>query len=340
VRHLHLPSFAFASLAIFAVGCTEPGVGTAGQEVIGGTRSAAGSFPSVGALYDEDAQSFFCTGTLISPDTVLTAGHCLAGGGPVPSFTFDRDTRGPVTTVAGASVIVHPMFDLNRNLAEGPSQYYDLAILKLAEPVTDVEPMIVPSVAEAAGLTAGTMLTLVGYGQTVDGNPGSGGVLFQGDAPVIGSSASELQIGTPGAIQNCYGDSGGPAFVDLGSGLRTVGIVSRGATDDAACATGGLDTRVDFYLGWIRQQAADVCVGGEACAGAVVPPTEAPGGENPGPGPGTDPSDPSDDAERAGEITGGCSTGAGGSAGGSAGGAASLAAIALGLALVGRRRRG
>ena len=322
----------FALLA--AAACAEPGLDSSRQSVIGGAPTPAGMYPSVGALYDTAGQFFFCTGTLIAPDAVLTAGHCITPGDPPPAFTFDHDTRGAVTTVAGASVAVHPMFDLDRALGDGPSQYYDLAVLKLATPVTTVRPMVLPSPAEAAGLTAGRALMLIGYGQTVDGNPGSAGVKYHGQAPIIRTSPSELQIGNPGQIQNCYGDSGGPALVDLGAGFRTVGIVSRGATADPACATGGVDTRVDFYLSWIRQQAPGACVGGEACAGGPGdPPGEDPPGDDP---PGDDPpgEDPPGDDGYGETITGGCSTGGGGGAGGLA-----LAFVALGLALAVRRRR-
>ncbi len=322
----HLSFAAFSTLAL--VGCVEPGLDTTRQAVIGGAPTATGMYPSVGALYDTTQQSFFCTGTLIAPDAVLTAGHCLEPGAPAPSFTFDHDTRGAVTAVAGASFAIHPMFDLDRAIGDGPTQYYDLAVLKLAQPVTGVRPMVLASPAEAAGLVAGKMLTLIGYGQTVDGNPGSGGVKFDGAAPVVRTSASEIQIGTPGQIQNCYGDSGGPAFTDLGAGVRTVGVVSRGATASPQCNTGGVDTRVDYYLAWIRQQAPGVCVGGEACAsGTTNPPGEDPPGEDP---PGEDPLDEDGGSDT---ITGGCSTGGGGSGG------AAFALVALGL-IVARRRRG
>jgi len=51
--------------------------------IVGGSNAAAGEFPSVSEVII--AKGFLCTGTLIAPDTVLTAGHCssITGGAGV-----------------------------------------------------------------------------------------------------------------------------------------------------------------------------------------------------------------------------------------------------------------
>ncbi len=41
--------------------------------IVGGSDAAPGEFPSVAEI---TFGAFGCTGTLISPDTVLSAGHC------------------------------------------------------------------------------------------------------------------------------------------------------------------------------------------------------------------------------------------------------------------------
>ena len=49
--------------------------------VIGGNDAPAGKWPDVAAMYYPDGQQG-CTGTLIAPTVVLTAGHCIYDGGP------------------------------------------------------------------------------------------------------------------------------------------------------------------------------------------------------------------------------------------------------------------
>jgi hypothetical protein len=297
--------------ALVTGGCVEAdpaALGVDRQAVIGGVATPPGAHPAVGALVEGGSAT--CTGTLIAPDAVLTAAHCLPLDGPLPGFTLEPDARGGVTPLAAAAAAIHPMWDVDRAIVDGPTQFYDLAVLRLAAPVAGVTPMIVAGPREAAGVGDGTLVTLVGYGETVDGDPASAGVKVAGEASVTATSASELQVSAAGEPQNCYGDSGGPAILTLGRGDRLLGVVSRGATVAPTCDRGTVDTRADYYLSWIRQQVPAVCGGDDECAGG------------PGPGYGAD-------------VTGGCaSVGGGGSPG-----AALVIAGAIAVAIGARRRR-
>lgn len=302
---------AAGSAAGSLTGCVEPGLGTSDHEVIGGQVTPPGRFPSVGALVADGAA--YCTGTLIAPTVVLTAAHCLEGRTSAPGFTLAQDTRGAIEIVPGAAMVAHPMWDIDRPIADGPTLYYDLGLVRLVDPIDTVTPAIVPSKVEAMGLLEGRQLTIVGYGQTIDGDAASAGVMHHALAPIVVQSPSEMQLSEPGAPQNCYGDSGGPGFIDLGVGERVAGVVSRGATAARTCDQGGIDTRIDYFLDWLIAEVPEVCVGGQACAGGLVPGPEVTGF-------GTD-------------ITGGCADVGGRGAPGS------LAVIAaLGAWLVRRRR--
>jgi uncharacterized protein (TIGR03382 family) len=257
------PSLALA-VALVLSGCVDQlDTATTRQDVIGGTPTAEGAYPGVGALYLGSFGGAMCTGTLIAPDVVLTAAHCVDPffiGGEIPGFTLAHDTRtGTPTVVAGASATQHPSFDLTSNPAPGVTTWYDIAVLFLAEPITSVDPIPLPSPEEATMLAAGGEVALVGYGQTTAASD-SIGIKFDALASLVAVGTTELQISSSGQPQNCHGDSGGPALIDLGNGQRVVGVVSRSADLGPDCVAGGIDTRVDAYLDFIAQTAPTVCV--------------------------------------------------------------------------------
>src|SRR3954452_11362583 len=94
---------------------------TPSMAIVGG--HAAGSYPSVAEITFGDA--FLCTGTLIAPNYVLTAGHCGSMTGaavaspaswPAPAITVRigndvADTGGEVVPVSQA--IVEPNYLVN-----------------------------------------------------------------------------------------------------------------------------------------------------------------------------------------------------------------------------------
>jgi hypothetical protein len=139
--------------------------------------------------------------------------------------------------------------------------------------------------------------------------------MYNATAPLVMAGTAELQISNPGDPQNCYGDSGGPALIDFGSGYRVVGVVSRSA-DGSDCTQGGVDTRVDAYLNFIAMEGPEICVPGtDRCTPDAAPPPPDAGG------PGVD-----------GDGGGCCSTSRGAGAG------SLLMAVFVGLVTLRRRR--
>ena len=299
------------------------------SEVIGGTMTPEGQFPGVGALY---LPSFgaMCTGTLIAPDVVLTAAHCIEPefiGTDIPGFTLAHDTltSQPAYT-AGTSALQHEMFDIFAEIEPGVGIWYDIGLLFLAEPITSVEPVKLPTTEDGALLAAGMDIEIVGYGRTSN-ETFDYGVMFNATTDLAEVGTHELRISTPGAPQNCHGDSGGPGLIDFGPGPRVVGVVSRSADGTGECLGGGIDTRVDAYLDWILEHAPQVCVIGDPrCTpdAAPPPPDAAPVL------PDADEGNPGDDD---GDGGGGCCSSSRGNSAGALG-----LALVVGLALVRRRR--
>jgi hypothetical protein len=287
--------------------------------IIGGTLAIDADYPAVGALLYKipdphlgDTGGFLCTGTLIAPDVVLMAAHCLMpsalfGPGVEPawyfSFSLDVTDYGyvsldlPAKTYEAAKAVPNPLYDpayLN-TFTGGLATFHDVGLLFLKVPVTDRTPAIVLAANDAATLAEDTAVEIVGYGardQDYDPNstdPDDAGIKVLATSSIHELGETEMQIGdvapTP---QKCHGDSGGPPFRPFSDGLlpaeRVIGVTSH-SYDQTDCHKGGVDTRVDVYRPWIDIEMKKACTDQvrTACAdggGLPVPSTPPVEGQN------------------------------------------------------------
>src|SRR5262249_29876630 len=96
-----------ATALLAATGCTQGQVdsGELTTAIIGGQATLPGEFPATGALLYN--RSFRCTATLIAPDVILTAAHCLNGSSENFGFTLDAQ----VALTPGSTVPPPPAGD-------------------------------------------------------------------------------------------------------------------------------------------------------------------------------------------------------------------------------------
>jgi endonuclease G len=241
-----------AQRAAAAAARARPAIAAA-LRIVGG--EATDEFPACCCVGDADRWS--CSGVLIRDDVVLTAAHC----GPylsrvlVGATSIEEPGEGEVIPVR--RVMAHEAFDRRTGR-------HDLSLLRL-ERAARVAPV---PVVDAEDLASATDLVLVGFGYddpsrltgfgtkrkvTVSVRKGctaadQDALGFFADAEIV---AGRKELGR----DTCKGDSGGPAFVDVGGrNYRVAGITSRPTRDRIAkCGDGGIYVRPDAYMGWIRQ---------------------------------------------------------------------------------------
>jgi V8-like Glu-specific endopeptidase len=194
------------------------------------------------AVVDLDLGGGFCSGTLIAPRAVLTAGHCLEGPIGWVKVFFGDAMGGPGTTINAVWWGAHPSF---KDTLPWGTLEHDVAMIILEKdgPVTPMAWQSTP-LPNMIGQTG----VMVGYGVTDAANQTGSGGRRQVSLQILDQDAKFLYYGD-GSSGTCQGDSGGPTLFNS----VVAAVTSFGASD---CVTDNAATRVDTHASFINQAMA------------------------------------------------------------------------------------
>lgn len=235
-----------------------------GDGVVGGHPAKDGKWEDAVALMTFGFAS--CTGTLIGPKVVLTAGHCIAGN-PVDEVKIGATNW---WTDEDAEVI------RVERMIEYPNSWstYDIGLVLLEKAAKTPPRAIAMDCVLDEYLENGADVQIVGFGVTRENGTGYNSDLNEAPSRVLDKGCKEDRIDgiltgcnesvRPGGeiaaggngTDACYGDSGGPLYLRTDEGDFVVGVTSRaflGVDGRYPCRDGGIWVRPDAVIDWIEE---------------------------------------------------------------------------------------
>ena len=272
----------------------------AGVSIINGKGTKARAWPwqvaivFAGRRNESARKRYFCAGSLIARDLVLTAAHCVAGLRPSQLRRVQVIAgRTWLSSDGGSSSFVKSRL-MPRN-RQGRFKYqgsaaapaWDIALLKLKRRLP-AEPIKLAGGPEAGALAPGSLVKTTGWGVTKPMNRLGSNILRVATQVVLPDavcrrdngrsyqSRTMLCLGGPaGNTSTCFGDSGGPLVSRVSTGWRLIGVTSFG---DPFCTpvVPSVDARAAgrAIRAWIRKTALRVSGTDPVGFDASVPPPQ------------------------------------------------------------------
>ena len=222
--------------------------------VVNGELVSSGDWEDAAAIYYGSWVE--CTGVLIAPTVVVTANHCLeTRATAVRVGTNNYNSGGEKISVKSQEAYPGSWWNT-----------YDMGVLILDEPAETEPRLIAQGCILDEYLENGAPVTVVGYGATDYYGNNYDSKLREGFTTVDDydctempgclakiSPGGELGAGADDNVYSCYGDSGGPLYLNTERGDFLIGTTSRSYDGvSVPCRDGGIYVRTDAVLDWIE----------------------------------------------------------------------------------------
>ncbi len=234
--------------------------------IVGGVPAEKGEFPFMASIHTR-YYGHTCGGSLVAPNWVLTAGHCVGASLEITKVyvgLYKQAEKGEAEEFTISKIVRHPLYANSNDGAD-----YDFALLKLDHDSTRA-PIILnreeKSIPKDGSSTL--MVTTAGWGLLKENSHTVPDILQKVEVPLVhqdicnqsySDHISERMICagySEGGKDSCQGDSGGPLFqTNADHSFSLVGIVSWGE----GCARPnkyGVYSKVNSVIDWVDAEMA------------------------------------------------------------------------------------
>ncbi|KRZ07383.1 Transmembrane protease serine 2 [Trichinella pseudospiralis] len=243
--------------SVYACGVSEESTVAANSfRIVGGVDAPVGAWPWMVAVYY--GNHFACGGSLVQPDIVVTAAHCIVNKymSSAYSVLINSNKLGSGRRIKVKSVHPHPFF--NKSIRPA----YDIAVLQLLKPAVENSSKSLVCL-PTSDVAPGQKCIVTGWGRTFEGGSPSK-ILQQIKVPILSNAECNAPSRYSGFVSptmfcagfdeggrdSCQGDSGGPLVCEQDGIWELRGTVSWGI----GCARPmrpGVYSRVYVFKKWI-----------------------------------------------------------------------------------------
>jgi hypothetical protein len=229
--------------------------------LVGPAREAPQYAPYVVVVLDRTAgETDFCSASVVAPNVVLTAAHCVSS--PRDMRVFYRESWGRRVFLGVDKIAINP--DYKPEAARQGAFSIDLALLLLGEPLPQkFRPVEFDGAAPVAvgqrvhiagfGLSDEDKMRIASFGPSEDDKNGTSGVLRAGVLISFGPKSKFAVLVDPAGrgLGGCTGDSGAPVFAGKEPLQVAVAIKARGEGGNP-CGDSTVAVQLAPQLPWIH----------------------------------------------------------------------------------------